>query len=202
MLLRRGTCATCGPVALYVPDGAKQPACWKCGAEIRKGWAHPHLPNEGKTSEWYTPHHVFDAIGLTFDLDPCAPPGGVPWVPATRHFSEADDGLTQPWSGRVWLNPPYGKMAGVWVNKLAEHGWGIALVFSRTDVRWWHEATPRATAVCFIEGRLTFVAGAGQSAPGNSGGPSALIAYGEDCARALDRSGLGITYWTEAARAA
>lgn len=167
----------------------------------RTGWAHPHLPNEGKTSEWYTPAHVFDAIGLRFDLDPCAPPCGVPWVPASRHFSEADDGLRQPWAGRVWLNPPYGKEAGRWVKRLAEHGDGIALVFSRTDVAWWHAAVPSATAVCFIRGRLTFVAGAGQSAPGNSGGPSALIAYGRECADALQRSGLGLTYWTSPADA-
>lgn len=164
----------------------------------RKGWAHPHLPNEGKTSEWWTPPVVFDALGLTFDLDPCAPElPDADWIPATRRITAAQDGLSRPWAGRVWLNPPYGKQAGTWVEKLAEHGWGIALVFSRTDVRWWHRAVPRATAVCFIEGRLTFIAGAGQSAPGNSGGPSALIAYGDDCARALERSRLGITYWTK-----
>jgi hypothetical protein len=82
------------------------------------------------------------------------------------------------------------------MERLADHGHGIALVFSRTDVKWWHAAVPRATAVCFIRGRLTFIAGAGQSAPGNSGGPSALIAYGDDCARAIADSGLGITYYT------
>lgn len=157
-------------------------------------WAHPHAPVEGATSEWYTPREVFDALGLMFDLDPCAPPGGVPWIPAARNFSIADDGLHQPWQGRVWLNPPYGKEAGRWVQKLAEHGHGIALVFARTDVRWWHAAVPSADAVCFVRGRLTFIAGAGQSAPGNSGGPSALIAWGEDCATALRDSGLGLTY--------
>ncbi len=158
------------------------------------GWAHPHLPNQGSTNEWYTPASVFDALGLSFDLDPCAPPGGVPWLPAARHFSQADDGLKQQWDGRVWLNPPYGREVGAWLLRLAGHGWGIALVFARTDVRWWHATVPRASAVCFVEGRLTFVPGAGQSAPGNSGGPSALIAFGDDCADALRRSGLGIVY--------
>lgn len=169
----------------------------------RRGWAHPHLPNEGKTSEWWTPPSVFDALGLDFDLDPCAPP--LPhaiWIPAVRRLTLADDGLNKSWSGRVWLNPPYGKETGAWVERLADHGWGIALVFSRTDVRWWHQTVPRATAVCFIEGRLTFIAGAGQSAPGNSGGPSALIAYGDDCARALERAALGITYRTVGVREA
>jgi hypothetical protein len=171
-------------------------------SEPRTGWAHPHLPNEGKTSEWYTPRHVFDALGLEFDLDPCAPEGGVPWIPAASYYSAADDGLVQPWEGRVWLNPPYGKQTAAWVRKLAAHGNGIALVFSRTDVRWWHDAVPIASAVCFIEGRLTFVAGAGQSAPGNSGGPSALIAFGDDCADALERSRLGIVYRSDRRAAA
>lgn len=163
-------------------------------------WAHPHLPNEGKTSEWWTPPEVFDALGLTFDLDPCAPPFPfADWLPVHRRISLPDDGLAASWVGRVWLNPPYGYEAGRWVERLADHGWGMALVFSRTDVRWWHRAVPRADAVCFIEGRLTFIAGAGQSAPGNSGGPSALLAYGDDCARALEVAGLGIVYQTSKA---
>jgi hypothetical protein len=158
------------------------------------GWAHPHLPNEGKTSEWWTPPPVFEALGLRFDLDPSAPPEpNAPWLPVERRYTLSDDGLARPWDGRVWLNPPYGYQAGAWVERLAEHGHGIALVFSRTDVRWWHRAVPLAAAVCFIKGRLTFIAGAGQSAPGNSGGPSALLAYGEDCAEAIEAAGLGIT---------
>jgi hypothetical protein len=158
-------------------------------------WDHPHKPNEGATSEWWTPYSVFEAIGLKFDLDPCAPRlPDAPWIPAVKRYSRPRNGLSLPWKGRVWLNPPYGKQTGGWVEKLSSHGHGIALVFARTDVRWWHKVVPKADAVCFIEGRLTFVAGAGQSAPGNSGGPSALIAYGKDCAAALNGSGLGMTW--------
>lgn len=159
-------------------------------------WAHPHLPNHGLSNEWWTPSHVFDALGIRFDLDPCSPPGGVPWVPADRNLSIEDDGLTATWTGRVWLNPPYGREAGDWMRRLAKHGDGIALVFARTDVSWWHDAVPAATAVCFIRGRLTFIPGSGQSAPGNSGGPSVLVAYGETCARAVEASGLGLTYFS------
>jgi DNA N-6-adenine-methyltransferase (Dam) len=158
-------------------------------------WDHPHKPNEGATSEWWTPAQVFDAIGLWFDLDPCAPPWPeADWLPVENRFSLPEDGLSKPWTGLVWLNPPYGKETGVWVRRLAEHGHGIALVFARTDVAWWHDVLPRATAVCFVRGRVTFIAGAGQSAPGNSGGPSALIAFGEDCAASLERARLGLTY--------
>lgn len=160
------------------------------------GWAHPHAPVEGATDEWYTPPGVFRALGLRFDLDPCAPAFGADWIPADHRYTREDGGLNRPWFGRVWLNPPYGREAGAWVNRLARHGDGIALVFSRTDVRWWHAAVPSATAVCFIRGRLTFIPGAGQKAPGNSGGPSALIAWGDENAAALEESGLGLTYRT------
>lgn len=161
------------------------------------GGAHPHSPVQGATDEWWTPREVFEALGLEFDLDPCAPPlPAAAWIPARERYSPPSDGLSLPWRGRVWLNPPYGKQAGKWVQKLSEHGNGIALVFSRTDVKWWHATVPKASAVCFIRGRLTFIAGARQSAPGNSGGPSALIAYGESCARAIAGSNLGLTYFT------
>lgn len=108
------------------------------------------------SDEWYTPPSVFDALGLRFDLDPAAPPGGVPWVPATHHFSVQDDGLVQPWQGRVWMNPPYGRGTGRWLRKLAGHGDGLALVFARTDTRWFQRIAGEATALCFVSGRLRF----------------------------------------------
>jgi hypothetical protein len=158
---------------------------------------HVHRPREGNSCEWYTPPEIFEALGLRFDLDPCAPRlPDADWIPARRRYSFPDDGLDLPWEGRVWLNPPYGRQAGRWVEALAEHGHGIALVFARPDVKWWHAAVPSASAVCFVRGRLTFLPGAGQAAPGNSGGPSALIAWGDDCAEALVRSELGLTYLT------
>lgn len=162
--------------------------------DVRDGWAHPHAPNGGASVDWWTPPHVFDALGLTFDLDVCAPQGGVPWIPAAEHIALPRDGLTEPWSGRVWCNPPYGAGVGRWLGRLRDHGHGVALVFSRTDVRWWHAVVPDASAVCFVEGRITFLPGDGSTPPGNSGGPSALIAFGADCAEAVARSGLGITY--------
>jgi phage N-6-adenine-methyltransferase len=33
-----------------------------------------------------------------------------------RYFTVEDDGLTQPWRGRVWCNPPYSD-CGAWVKK-------------------------------------------------------------------------------------
>lgn len=147
---------------------------------------------EATSDEWYTPPEVFEALGLRFNLDPAAPPGGVPWVPARRSFSIAEDGLAQDWRGRVWLNPPYGRATADWLARLAAHGDGLALVFARTDTHWFQRFASEATALCFIGGRLRFRrpdGSVGDTAPS----PSLLVAFGLPCAIALAESGLGRT---------
>ena len=84
--------------------------------------------------EWYTPPWVFEKLDLEFDIDVCAPKGGVEWIPAKKHFCIEDDGLTQKWEGKVWCNPPFSQ-ASKWMKKFHEHGNGVALVpVSKT--RW------------------------------------------------------------------
>jgi hypothetical protein len=77
--------------------------------------------------DWYTPKWIFDTLDIEFDLDVSAPPGGVPWIPTTRYFTLADDGLLQPWEGRVWMNPPFSKTTP-WVEKFMNHRCGVALL--------------------------------------------------------------------------
>ena len=97
------------------------------------------------TDDVYTPAHIFERLGLTFDLDVCAPPGGLPWVPARRHYSVAEDGLTSPWSGLVWMNPPYSNPKP-WVSKWLSHGEGVTIVpCAKAD--WFTEFWARADAL-------------------------------------------------------
>lgn len=160
---------------------------------VPSGFTHDRR-TDASSDEWYTPPSIFDALGLRFDLDPAAPPGGVPWVPADRHFSKREDGLTQPWDGhRAWVNPPYGRVTPDWLRKLATHGDGLALVFACTDTRWFQWVATEASALCFIRGRLRFHrpdGSPGATAPS----PSLLIAFGLPCAIALAESGLGQTF--------
>lgn len=82
---------------------------------------------EPTSDDHYTPQYIFDVLGLTFDVDVASPPGGVPWIPAKRFYTMEDDGLTQPWNGRVWMNPPYSNVTP-WIEKFINHGNGIGLI--------------------------------------------------------------------------
>ena len=136
-----------------------------------------HQSANMQNDEWLTPPHILEALGK-FDLDPCAPVVR-PWDTATNHFTIETDGLKQNWFGRVWCNPPYGLEAAIWLNKLAEHGNGIALIFARTETKMFFDHVwNKADALLFIEGRLYFHKVNGERAKSNSGAPSVLIAYG------------------------
>ncbi|RME35806.1 MAG: adenine methyltransferase [Deltaproteobacteria bacterium] len=148
------------------------------------GFTHDSVKN--KTVDWWTPKWVFDELGLRFDLDPSAPLGGVPWIPVDRVYSIEDDGLLQPWSGRVWLNPPYGKHTAKWLAKMHAHRNGVALVFARTDCRWFHDYLAKSDALLFLKGRISFIDGLGVVGKKNSAGAgSVLAAWGDDCVEAL-----------------
>jgi hypothetical protein len=84
------------------------------------------------SDECYTPKWVFDAMGLYFDLDVAAPPGGGWHVPADRFYTAVDDGLTQAWHGIVWCNPPFSRYLP-WVQRWISHERGalVGLLQSR-----------------------------------------------------------------------
>ena len=122
----------------------------------RSGIGSHTKPNRGEYDVWLTPKGILWALGH-FDLDPCAAPEPRPWPTADRHIVVTEDGLIQPWEGRVWLNPPYGDDVALWMEKMAQHGIGIALTFARTETEWWKlYVWPKATALLFIYGRLNF----------------------------------------------
>lgn len=140
--------------------------------------------------EWLTPPHIIEALG-EFDLDPCSPGERRPWNTAKRHYDITINGLRQPWEGRVWLNPPYGRETSIWLDRLADHGNGIALIFARTETdMFFRHVWERADAVLFLRGRLHFHHVDGRRAAANGGAPSCLVAYGRSNVEALERSGL------------
>ena len=156
--------------------------------EGRKGIGS-HQSAKMLKDEWLTPPHILKALG-EFDLDPCSPIVR-PWDIAKKHFSIEDDGLNQLWEGRVWCNPPYGLEAAKWLNKLADHNNGIALIFARTETKMFFEHVwNKADAILFIEGRLYFHHVSGEVARANAGAPSVLVAYGNNNVDCLKNCGI------------
>lgn len=142
--------------------------------------------NPHKSVEWYTPGWVFDQLGLSFDLDPASPHDHETSVPAATKYTIFDDGLSKEWFGRVFINPPYGPSTGQWIKRLIDHGNGIALVFSRTDTNWFHEAARSASAILFYSGRIDFVPGnENKHKKARAGAGTVFFAFGNECARAL-----------------
>jgi hypothetical protein len=142
---------------------------------------------------WLTPPDLLAKLG-PFDLDPCAAPEPRPWPTAAKHYTAEIDGLRQPWTGRVWMNPPYSRME-TWLARLADHGHGTALIFARTETRVFHaQVWRRATALLFLEGRLHFHYADGRRAAANAGAPSVLVAYGAPDAERLATCGIEGAY--------
>lgn len=80
---------------------------------------YAHRASTLETDERYTPEWVLDLVTSVLgeiDLDPCADPRLR--VKARKHFTKEDNGLEHPWSGRVFLNPPFSKSSD-WVRHLS-----------------------------------------------------------------------------------
>ena len=94
--------------------------------------------------EQYTPKWVFDKLGVTFDLDVCAPKDNIDHVPALNRYTEGS--LEKEWTGLVWMNPPYSKVKP-WVQKFLDHGNGIALL-PYSKALWMIDVWNKADAIC------------------------------------------------------
>jgi len=144
------------------------------------GFAHDRTTGK---EDWLTPPEIIKILG-PFDLDPCSPLNR-PWDTARRHLTIQDNGLKCEWSGRIWLNPPYGNKTEKWIKRLAFHGNGVALTFARTETKiffpWIWEY---ADGFFWLKGRLNFYTKEGRRG-GVAGAPSVLVAYGTENANIL-----------------
>lgn len=153
-----------------------------------------HESNKELTVDWLTPKYIIDAFPQ-FDLDPCASVHQQ-WDTAKTMIRLPVDGLGVDWFGRVWLNPPYGaRQINPWLERMAEHGNGVALVFARTETLWFHEHIwPYASGMFFFKGRLSYVHGKALSERAKYGAnaacPSVLVSYGEECGELLRQCSL------------
>ena len=112
--------------------------------------------------DWETPQVLFDELDeeFHFTLDAAAT---VENAKCEKFFTIEEDGLTQDWSGVVWLNPPYGRGVDKWIAKARNESLRgctvVILTFSRTDTRWFHDYVYHQAELRFLKGRLKFVGG-------------------------------------------
>ena len=118
--------------------------------------------NPSETVEWATPKDLFDKLNAIHDftLDVAASSTNAlcdEWFGLDHVDESRRDGLTADWYGRVWCNPPYGRVIKDWVKKAQEHNNLVVMLLpSRTDTKWFHELVLPYAEVQFIKGRLKF----------------------------------------------
>jgi hypothetical protein len=123
-------------------------------AIARKGERRAGAPGDHRctpTEIWQTALEAIDRNSFT--LDPCWNPDST--VPTGLHYDgtlpggamydgiggSGSDGLTMPWIGDVWVNPPFSAMKA-WVAKVElEYYRARSITFlgpGDTSVGWWH----------------------------------------------------------------
>lgn len=127
----------------------------------------PHVANNSGNNEWYTPSEYIDvarAVMGGIDTDPASSEIANRTVQAGKYYTKDDDGLSKPWAGRVWMNPPYAQplitqfcetMAGKYeANEISE---AMVLVNNGTETKWFHRLLDVASAVCLLKGRVRYI---------------------------------------------
>ena len=145
-----------------------------------------------ESNEYYTPPKYIEAARELMggiDVDPASCKAAQRTVKAGVYYTKDDDGLIKKWTGRVWLNPPYGKIKnksnqGYWGQQLlsrfktGEVSEGVLLVRAAVGYRWF-ELLWDAMPVCFVRERISFVRKDGSSA-GQSKQGSVLFYIGNN----------------------
>jgi phage N-6-adenine-methyltransferase len=126
-----------------------------------------HLAEGTGAVEWYTPPAYVEAARTVLgeiDLDPATHPIAQKWIKAKKFFTAEDDGLTQEWHGRVWLNPPYSReKIKLFIDKMVAEieatrvTAAIILTHSYTGTDWYQQIGPLMQALCFTDGRIAFI---------------------------------------------
>jgi len=140
----------------------------------------PHLTTETGNNEWYTPPDIIEAARACMggiDLDPASCDAAQKIVRAKNYYTIADDGLTQEWRGRVWLNPPYDRVnLPKFIKKLHREFLAgrtteaLVLVNNITETAVGQSLILHSPHMCFFKGRIAFIGPDGKPVRNNPRG--------------------------------
>jgi hypothetical protein len=115
-------------------------------------------------TEYYTPAEIVNAARATMggiDLDPFSSYRANVRVKATRIFTIDDDGLKQPWSGKVWMNHPFSReMNTLCIKKIVSEYFdgnieaACCITFAATSEKWFKPLL--AFPQCFLSPRTNY----------------------------------------------
>lgn len=119
--------------------------------------------------EWYTPTMFADSARIVMggiDLDPASHPEANERLKIDRIFTAEDNGLAQPWNGRIFVNPPGGLVNDFWCKALGEFNAGRAtqviwIGYSLEQLQTLQNSgsafTPLNYPICVTSSRIAFV---------------------------------------------
>ena len=139
--------------------------------------------------EMFTPPWIFEALGVSFDLDVASSHNKYVVVPAKKYFTIEDDSLNQEWYGTVWMNPPFSKVTP-WIDKWLEHGNGFCLVPLSSNGRWVNKLWESEAKLVYLPPNMAFIGGQDGKMVSHRW-RCALWAIGDGAVEALKMSGIG-----------
>lgn len=157
-------------------------SAYRKGMALKKGEG-AHVAQSAGDNEWYTPEEYVAAARVVMkgiDLDPASSAAANKVVRATKFYTVADSPadaeghpqFTEPWAGRVWMNPPYAQpLVADFCKKLGDAftlGTVIEaciLVNNATETSWFQDLATCASALCLPLGRVKFWAPGKKATP-------------------------------------
>lgn len=131
---------------------------------------------------WQTPKWVYEALG-EIDLDPCA---GIGTQIGKENFliENGQDGLTLPWDGFVYCNPPFSQKEK-WAEKMVNHDNGILILPERGSAPWFGPLAKKAGVYWVMGKKINFIGGTSSNNLG-----SVMFLFGSDAVSRIMNSGL------------
>ena len=137
------------------------------------------------SDDYYTPKWIFDTLDVHFDIDVAAPDNGPAFTPCTTYYTKETDGLTQEWSGNVFMNPPFSN-AKPWVEKFIKHNNGIAILpFAKS--KWFNDLWDLDIGIVALPSSMKYDNPTGKS--GSIFLPSMMLALNEPNIAAISKIG-------------